>query len=47
MKKSQYNNEQIVQILREMDQDTVVVNMTKRHRVSTAFIYACQKRSRN
>lgn len=43
MKKSRYNDEQIVRILRETDQDTVV-NVAKRHGVSTASIYAWQKR---
>lgn len=43
MKKSRYNEEQIVRILRETDQDTVV-NVAKRHGVSPASIYAWQKR---
>lgn len=43
MKKSRYNDEQIVRILRETDQDTVV-NVAKGHGVSTASIYAWQKR---
>ena len=43
MKKSRYNDEQIVRILRETDQDTVA-NVAKRYGVSDASIYAWQKR---
>jgi putative transposase len=43
MKKSRYDDEQIVRILRETDQDTVA-NVAKRHGVSEASIYIWQKR---
>jgi putative transposase len=43
MKKSRYNDEQIVRILREADRDSVV-NVAKRHGVSEASIYAWRKR---
>ena len=43
MKKSRYNDEQIVRILREADRDSVV-NVSKRHGVSEASIYAWRKR---
>jgi putative transposase len=43
MKKSRYNEEQIVRILRETDQDTIA-NVAKRHGVSEASIYVWQKR---
>lgn len=43
MKKSRYNDEQIVRILRETDQDTIA-NVAKRNGVSEASIYVWQKR---
>jgi len=43
MKKSRYNEEQIVRILRETDR-APVSEVSKRHGVSTASIYAWQKR---
>lgn len=43
MKKSRYDDEQIVRILRETDQDTIA-NVAKRHGVSEASIYVWQKR---
>ncbi len=43
MKKSRYNEEQIVRILRETDRDSVA-EVAKRHGVSEASIYAWQKR---
>jgi len=43
MKKSRYNDEQIVRILRETDQDTIA-NVAKRHGVSEASIYVWQKK---
>jgi putative transposase len=43
MKKSRYNDEQIVRILRETDQDTVA-SVAKRNGVSEASIYIWQKR---
>ncbi len=43
MKKSRYNDEQIVRILREADRDSVV-NVAKRHGVSESSIYAWRKR---
>lgn len=43
MKKSRYSDEQIVKILRETDQCSVP-EVAKRHGVSTASIYAWQKR---
>ncbi len=43
MKKSRYNDEQIVRILRETDQDTIA-NVAKRNGVSEASIYVWQKK---
>ncbi len=43
MKKSRYNEEQIVRILRETDQSTVA-EVAKRHGVSIPSIYAWQRR---
>lgn len=43
MKKSRYDDEQIVRILRETDQDTIG-NVAKRHGVSEASIYVWQKK---
>ena len=43
MKKSRYNEEQIVRIFREADRDSVV-DVAKRHGVSEASIYAWRKR---
>lgn len=43
MKKSRYNDEQIVRILRETDQDTIA-NVTKRHGISEASVYVWQKK---
>lgn len=43
MKKSRYNEEQIVRILRETDRDTIA-EVAKRHGVSEASIYVWQKR---
>ncbi len=43
MKKSRYNEEQIVRILREADRDSVV-DVAKRYGVSEASIYARRKR---
>ncbi len=43
MKKSRYNEEQIVRILRETDRDTIA-EVAKRNGVSEASIYAWQKR---
>jgi len=43
MKKSRYNEEQIVRILRETDRDSVA-EVAKRHGVSVPSIYAWQKR---
>lgn len=43
MKKSRYSDEQIVRILREADQSTVV-EVAKRHGVSEQSIYAWRKR---
>ena len=43
MKKSRYNEEQIVRILRETDHDTIA-EVAKRNGVSTAAIYSWQKR---
>ena len=43
MKKSRYDDEQIVRILRETDQDTIA-NVAKRHGVSEASIYLWQKK---
>ena len=43
MKKSRYNEEQIVRILRETDQDSIA-NVAKRHGVSEASIYIWQKK---
>jgi putative transposase len=43
MKRSRYDDEQIVRILRETDQDTIA-NVAKRHGVSEASIYVWQKR---
>ena len=43
MKKSRYDDAQIVRILRETDQDTIA-NVAKRHGVSEASIYVWQKR---
>jgi putative transposase len=42
MKKSRYNEEQIVRMLRETDQDAVA-DVAKRHGVSEASIYGWQK----
>lgn len=43
MKKSRYDDEQIIRILRETDQDTIA-NVAKRHGVSEASIYIWQKK---
>ena len=43
MKKSRYDEEQIVRILRETDQDTIA-NVAKRHGVSVAAIYGWRQR---
>jgi putative transposase len=43
MKKSRYDDDQIIRILRETDQDTIA-NVAKRHGVSEASIYIWQKR---
>ncbi|VVE72333.1 transposase [Pandoraea captiosa] len=43
MKKSRYNDEQIVRILHEADRDTMP-EVAKRHGVSEASIYAWRKR---
>jgi putative transposase len=43
MKKSRYDDEQIVRILRETDQDTIA-NVAKRHGVSEASIYVWQRK---
>lgn len=43
MKRSRYNDEQIVKILRETDRESVS-EVSKRHGVSVASIYAWQKR---
>jgi putative transposase len=43
MKKSRYNEEQIVRILRETDRDTIA-EVAKRNGVSEASIYGWQKR---
>ena len=43
MKKSRYNEEQIVRILWEADRDSVV-DVARRHGVSEASIYAWRKR---
>lgn len=43
MKKSRYDDAQIVRILRETDQDTIA-NVAKRHGVSEASIYVWQKK---
>lgn len=43
MKKSRYDEEQIVRILRETDQDTVA-NVAKRNGVSEAAIYSWRQR---
>lgn len=43
MKKSRYNEEQIVRILRETDRSTIA-EVAKRNGVSEASIYAWQKR---
>jgi putative transposase len=43
MKKSRYNDEQIVRILREADQSPIA-EVAKRHGVSEASIYAWRKR---
>jgi putative transposase len=46
MKKSRYNEEQIVRILRETDRDTIA-EVAKRNGVSEASIYGWQKRFGN
>lgn len=43
MKKTRYNDEQIVRILRETDKDTIA-EVAKRHGVSEATIYAWKKK---
>lgn len=43
MKRSRYNEEQIVRILREADKDPIA-EVSKRHGVSEATIYAWRKR---
>jgi len=43
MKKSRYNDEQIVRILRECD-STPVAEVAKKHGVSDASVYAWRKR---
>jgi putative transposase len=43
MKKSRYNDEQIVRILREADQSPIA-EVAKRHGVSEASIYSWRKR---
>ncbi len=43
MKKSRYNEEQIVRILRETDHDTIA-NVAKRNGVSEAAIYGWRQR---
>jgi putative transposase len=43
MKRSRYNEEQIVRILREADKDSIA-EVSKRHGVSEATIYAWRKR---
>ncbi len=46
MKKTRYNDEQIVRILRETDRDTIA-EVAKRHGVSEATIYAWRKKFGN
>ena len=43
MKKTRYNEEQIVRILRETDRDTIA-DVAKRHGISESSIYGWQKR---
>ena len=43
MKKTRYNEEQIVRILRETDRDTIA-EVAKRHGISESSIYGWQKR---